>query len=54
MAENADGYTLIKAKSLIDGRGGPPIQDGAVLVHGSRIRQVGTARDVVPPGGCPA
>ena len=51
MAENADGYTLFKAKSLIDGRGGPPIQDGAVLVQGSTIRQVGAAKDVVPPEG---
>ena len=51
MADNADGYTLIKAKNLIDGRGGPPIQDGAVLVRGSTIRQVGSANDVVPPEG---
>ena len=51
MTENADGYTLIKARSLIDGRGGPPIPDGAVLVHGTRIRQVGAAKDVTPPEG---
>lgn len=44
-------YTRIRAGRLIDGRGGPPIEDAAVLVDGTKIVAVGPALEVaVPPG----
>ena len=51
MREQRDSFKLIKAGRLIDGRGGPPIENGAVLVQGSRIRAVGMAKDVAAPEG---
>ena len=44
-------FTLITADRVIDSRGGPPIDNGAVLVHGSRIVAVGRAADVRAPEG---
>ena len=37
------GTTLVKAARVIDGRGGPPLANGAVLVRGDRIERVGPA-----------
>ena len=51
MEDTAQGFKLIKAGRLIDGGGGPPIEDGAVLVRGSKIIAVGPAKDVIPPEG---
>ena len=51
MPDRGEGYALIKGGSLIDGRGGPPVQDGAVLVRGSKIAAVGSSKDVAPPEG---
>ena len=51
MEDPAQGFKLIKAGRLIDGRGGPPIEDGAVLVQGSKIITGGAASDVRPPEG---
>jgi imidazolonepropionase-like amidohydrolase len=39
----ADRTVLVKAAQVIDGRGGPPIRNGAVLVRGARIERVGAA-----------
>ena len=44
-------FKLIKAGRLIDGMGGPPIQDGAVLVQGNRIIAAGPVGEVVAPEG---
>ncbi len=44
-------FRLIKGGRLIDGRGGPPIQDGAVLVQGDKIIAAGPAGEVVAPEG---
>ena len=46
-----DGLKLLRAGRMIDGRGGPPIERGAVLVEGSTIRAVGSEEHVVPPEG---
>ena len=46
-------YKLIKAARMLDGRGGPPIEKAAVLVHGSSIVAVGRQNDVVAPEGAP-
>ena len=51
MDDPAQVFKLIKAGRLIDGRGGPPIEEGAVLVLGSKINAVGSAKDVLPPEG---
>ena len=44
-------FTLIKAARLIDGRGGPPIPRGAVLIEGERVRTVGREAEVASPEG---
>ena len=37
---------LVRAAQIIDGRGGAPIRDGAVLIRGDRIERVGPAAGV--------
>ena len=51
MAGERGGFKLVRAARLIDGNGGPPIERGAVLLEGDRIRAVGTEESVVPPEG---
>ena len=46
-------FKLIRAGRLIDGRGGPPIDAGAILIEGSRIRAVGPQSQVAAPAGAP-
>jgi imidazolonepropionase-like amidohydrolase len=40
------GTVLIRASQIIDGRGGPPIKNGAVLVRGDKIERVGPAEEL--------
>ena len=47
-------YTILTADRLIDARGGPPIDNGAVLLEGSTIAAVGSAADLRAPDGAPA
>ena len=44
-------YLLITADRVIDSKGGPPIENGAVLVHEGKIVSVGRAADVSAPDG---
>ena len=44
-------FKLIKATRLIDGMGGAPIENGAILVEGSRISVVGRAAEIAAPEG---
>ncbi len=44
-------YTLIAADRVIDAKGGPPIQNGAVLILGGKIVTVGEAHEIRPPDG---
>ena len=44
-------FKLLRAGLLIDGLGGPPIANGAVLVRGSRIVAVGPQTEIAPPEG---
>ena len=51
MQDPTQAFKLIKAGRLIDGMGGPPIQDGAVLVQGDKIIAAGPVGEVVAPEG---
>jgi imidazolonepropionase-like amidohydrolase len=42
-------YTLIHNGTLIDGNGGAPVRDGAVLVQDNRIRAVGRKAGIPLP-----
>ena len=44
-------YTLIRGDRLIDGLGGAPVEDGAVLLRGDRIAAVGRASEIAVPEG---
>ena len=44
-------YLLITADRVIDSKGGPPIENGAVLVRDGEIVSVGRAADVAAPEG---
>ncbi len=50
---NPEDFKLITAGRLIDARGGPPIQHGAVLLQGAEIIAVGPATEVAAPEGAP-
>ncbi len=49
MAQDSAKLKLITAARLIDGKGGPPLERGALLIEGDIIRAVGTEESVVPP-----
>ncbi len=51
MTEQQVPFHLITAKYLIDGKGGAPIENGAVLLEGTKIRAVGPRDTVVAPEG---
>ncbi len=42
-------YTLVKNGTLIDGRGGEPVHDAAVLIKDNRIEAVGKWKDLILP-----
>ena len=44
-------YTLLIADRVIDAKGGPPIEQGAVLTRGSEIVSVGPAHEIRAPDG---
>ena len=46
---SAPDYTLLTAERVIDAKGGPPIEKGAVLVRGSDIINVGPSTKYAPP-----
>ena len=43
------GYTLLHNGTLVDGRGGEPITEGAILVHDKQIKAVGRKADIPLP-----
>ena len=47
------GIVVLKAARLIDGRGGPVISNGVVVVTDDRITAVGPARGVKVPARAP-
>ena len=46
-------YKVVKAARVIDALGTSPIENGGVLVEGSRILRVGRVGDLTPPEGAP-
>ena len=38
--------TVIRAARLLDGRGGPPIEPGAVVIQGKQIAAIGHPKEV--------
>ena len=54
MPEGAGDFKLIKTARLIDGNGGPPLERGAILVQGDKIRAVGAEETVAAPEGAHA
>ena len=53
MQSGTGDFKLIRASVLIDGKGGTPMQEGAVLMRGSKIVAVGSAREVAAPENAP-
>jgi imidazolonepropionase-like amidohydrolase len=49
--QKPDSTTAIVGATLIDGNGGPPVTDGALVVTGKRITAVGRRADVKIPKG---
>ena len=50
MEDTNPGPILIKAARLIDGNGGSPIKEGAVLIEGDQITAVGSVTEIEPVG----
>ena len=53
MPSESTSFKLIIARFLIDGLSDKPVENGAVLIEGSKIVQVGSANEVSPPEGAP-
>ena len=53
MQSRSDEFKLIRASFLIDGKSDLPIQEGAVLIRGSKIVAAGPAREVAAPENAP-
>ena len=51
MTDGNGGFKLIKSARLIDGKGGPPLERGAILIEDDVIKAVGTEEAVAPPEG---
>ena len=43
--------TAIVGATIVDGNGGPPVQNGCVIISGNKIAEVGKTEDVVIPEG---
>lgn len=53
MAAGSSGFKILKARRLIDGNGGPPIERAAILLEDDKIRAIGTEETVAAPAGAP-
>ena len=42
--------TVIRGGTLIDGNGGPPLQDAVIIIEGNRIRSIAQGPTAAPPG----
>jgi imidazolonepropionase-like amidohydrolase len=47
----ADGALVLSGGTVVDGYGGPPLQNGVIVIEGERITAVGTLDTVVLPPG---
>ncbi len=53
MTSANSAFQLITGKYVVDGKGGRPIENGAVLLEGTKIRAVGPQNQVAAPEGAP-
>jgi len=51
VAAQENTFLVLEGGTLIDGRGGPPIEDAVIVVRGERIWAVGRRGEVPVPGG---
>jgi imidazolonepropionase-like amidohydrolase len=51
ITSSANEVTVLRGARLIDGRGGPPIDDATLVIDGQRLRAVGATSQVSAPGG---
>jgi imidazolonepropionase-like amidohydrolase len=47
----AEGATVIRGATLIDGNGGAPLRDAVIVVEGNRITSIGSGRQAEVPEG---
>lgn len=52
-AVSSQERSAIRAARLIDGTGGPPIENAVILIEGARIVAVGKAAEIPVPAGAP-
>src|SRR5947208_15894560 len=50
LMKTAPGITVIRNGQLVDGTGGPPVPDAAVLIEDGRIRYAGPAMGLARAG----
>ena len=46
-----DEVTVLTGARLIDGNGGPPIENAVLVIRGERLEEVGSATEVTVPAG---
>ena len=51
LAQPGQGVVVLTGGRVIDGTGGPPVEEAALVVAGGRVRAVGPAADVLIPDG---
>jgi imidazolonepropionase-like amidohydrolase len=49
MTDNTNQFTLIRAGTLVDGTGGPPLERATILIEGDTIRAIGPESEVLAP-----
>jgi imidazolonepropionase-like amidohydrolase len=47
------GFSILSAARLLDGGGGPGVEEAAILIEGSTIRAIGRRSDIRAPDGAP-
>ena len=50
-ASQSGPLTIIDHATIIDGNGGPALKDGAIVIQGERIQQIGPRGTIKPPPG---
>ncbi len=53
MPQSNQAYHLIRGGFLFDGRGGTPLENGAILLRGDKIEAIGPSHELAAPEGAP-